>query len=228
MKRSCVIRKRPSETPPSPAGWGRGAFLRRFLLVLAGLGISSLVFATVFEARSGLLTVRYRDVRDRSHLEFVFRTWQETVRDLERIGLVAKPTRLEAYSSAAEFSRATGEPWFVAASTLGDVIRTQRLSALRQRGLLLFTIRHEAFHTVQPSRLPRWLAEGLARTFSGEYDRDPQTPTGLESVSDEALEALLLARTDQAKLDLAYREATRRAARLVRERGWKAVLTRWK
>jgi hypothetical protein len=198
------------------------------LLVLACLTISNLVFATVFEARSSLLTVRYRDARDRAQLEFVFQTWQETVRDLERIGLNAKPTRLEAFSSAAEFARATGEPWFVAASTSGTVIRTQRLSALRQRGTLQFTIRHEGFHTVQPARLPRWLAEGLARTFSGEYDRDSQTPTRLEAVSDEALEALLLGRWDQTKLNLAYREATRRAARLVREQGWRTVLAAWK
>lgn len=186
------------------------------------------MFAAVFEARSGLLTVRYRDARDRAQLGFVFQTWRETVRDLERIGLSAKPTRLEAYSSAQEFARATGEPWFVAASTLGSVIRTQRLSALQQRGTLQFTIRHEAFHTVQPARLPRWLAEGLARAFSGEHDRDPKTPTRLESVSDEALEALLLGRGDQSKLNLAYREAARRAARLVREQGWKAVLAAWK
>ena len=200
----------------------------RFFTVFALMMFSNLAVSAVFEARSGLLTVRYRDARDRSQLALVFRTWRQTAQDLSAIGLEVKPTVIEAFSSAAEFANATKEPWFVAASTLNHTIRTQRLGALRQRGSLEFTIRHEAFHTVQPARLPRWLAEGLARVFSGESARDARTTTGLETVTDESLEALLLGRGDQSRLNLAYREATRRALRLVSQRGWKAVLGAWK
>jgi hypothetical protein len=168
--------------------------------------------------------VRYRDPNDRAQLQFVFTAWRGAVRDLEEIGLKPQATTLNAFSSAQEFSRATGEPWFISASTLGTTIRTQRLGALRKRGILEFTIRHEAFHTVQPATLPRWLAEGLARHFSHEDARDPRGSTGLETVSDAALETILLGRGDQSKLNAAYREATRRAAKLVREKGWKNVL----
>jgi hypothetical protein len=194
-------------------------------LIAFGAICSSLIaFAAPLEAQSGLLTVKYRDPNDRAQLEFVFAAWRGSVRDLERIGLKPQATTLNAFSSATEFAKMTGEPWFISASTLGTVIRTQRLSALQKRGLLEFTIRHEAFHTVQPATLPRWLAEGLARHFSREDAKDSRGPTGLETVSDDALEMILLGRGDQSKLNAAYQEATRRAARLVQKKGWKLVL----
>jgi hypothetical protein len=171
-----------------------------------------------------LLTVRYRDLNDRAQLEFVFTAWRGAVRDLGKIGLTPQPTTLEAFSSATEFARMTSEPWFISASTRGTTIRTQRLGALRKRGILEFTIRHESFHTVQPATLPRWLAEGLARHFSGEDARDPTGSTRLENLPDGALEAILLGRGDQSKLNAAYHEVTRRAARLVLKKGWKAAL----
>ena len=194
-------------------------------MLVVGLAYSSaLSLAAPFEARDGLLTVQYRDLRDRAQIPFVFEAWKDTVRDLEKIGLKPQATTITAFSSAAEFARATGEPWFISASTLGGKIRTQRLGALRQRGMLEFTVRHEAFHTVQPATLPRWLAEGLARHFSGEDAKDPKGSTGLEGVSNGALEQVLLGRGDQLKLNAAYFEATRRAARLVQAQGWKVAL----
>ncbi len=207
----------------------------RGLIILACLisNITMLLFGTFgaraqpvasLRVKSGLLTVEYRDPNDRAQIPFVFDAWRAAVRDLERIGLTPRATTVTAFSSAREFSSATGEPWFISASTLGATIRMQRLSALRKRGILGFTIRHEAFHTVQPMTLPRWLAEGLARYFSGESGRDPRGPTNLETLQDGALEELLLGRGDQTKLNAAYREATRRAAKLVRTRGWKATL----
>lgn len=194
-------------------------------MVLACLVISGFVaLASPNESRSGLLTVHYRDPADRAQLEFVFAAWRGAVRDLAKIGLTPQLTMLEAFSSAAQFARATNEPWFISASTVGATIRTQRLGALRARGILEFTVRHESFHTVQPATLPRWLAEGLARHFSGEDARDPSGPTGLETVPDDALEAVLIGRGDQTKLNAAYREATHRAAKLVREKGWRKAL----
>ena len=204
---------------------------RGLVVVLACL-ISSITMLSLGTAqqvassrvKSGLLTIEYRDPADRAQIPFVVDAWRGTVRDLERIGLTPRAATIAAFSSAQEFASATGEPWFISASTLGMTIRTQRLSALRKRGILELTIRHEAFHTVQPATLPRWLAEGLARHFSGESERDPRGPTNLETVSDGALEELLLGRGDQSKLNAAYREATRRASRLVRARGWKVAL----
>jgi len=176
------------------------------------------------EVRRGGLVVEYTDARDRTALNTVFLAWSDAVRDLQAIGLnVPEGVRIEAAGSAAAFTASTGEPPGVAASTRGRMIRTQRLSALGARGLLPFTVRHEAFHTAQPAGLPRWLAEGLARTFSGEALNDLRGPTGLDRVTDASLSARLLVR-DPARLSAAYHEATRRARMLVQKRGWRAVL----
>ncbi|TSA87569.1 hypothetical protein FNU79_03570 [Deinococcus detaillensis] len=131
--------------------------------------------------------------------------------------------RIEAASSAADFARHTAEPANIAASTQGAVISTQRLTALALSGRLPLTIRHEAFHTAQPAGIPRWLAEGLARTFSGEAASDPQGPTGLSRLSSDALSEELLGR-NPTRLAAAYVEAARRAGQLVKRRGWKEVI----
>lgn len=194
--------------------------MRRVLTLWLVLGLG---FAPALTVREGRLSVTLSDPRDRAHLGAVFGAWRGAERDLRRLGLTVPAVRLQAASSADAFARRTGEPWFVAATTRGTVIHTQRLGALAARGLLPLTIRHEAFHAAQPASLPRGLAEGLARLFSGEAARDPAGPTGLEGVPDRKLNALLAART-QAGLDAAYREATRRARQLVAARGWRRAL----
>lgn len=202
--------------------------MRRSALRHAGVALVWLALlapgAHAFQAQYGPLTVTYVDPRDRPQLGAVYKAWETAARDLKALGL-APPAkvRIEAAGHAADFAARTGEPVNIAASTRGAVIRTQRLSALAARGLLPTTIRHEAFHTAQPAGLPRWLAEGLARTFSGEAKADPRTPTGLEGVPDSRLDAELLNR-DPTRLNAAYREATIRAARLVRARGWTGAL----
>jgi hypothetical protein len=176
------------------------------------------------EFKSGLLTITIQDARDQAQVATVFTAFAKARVDLAEIGLEVKPVKLEAFSSANEFARATGEPAFVAASTRDQTIRTQRLGALKTRGLLEFTIRHEVFHTAQPASLPRWLAEGLARHFSGEDARDSSQPSGLEAVSSDKLNELLLARGSRTSLNLVYLEATRRAVNLIRSQGWKLAL----
>ncbi len=176
------------------------------------------------EFKSGLLSVQLHDPRDEAQLNAVFVSFKHAQTELEAIGLEPKAVKLEAFSSAAGFARATGEPYFVAASTRGQTIQTQRLGALKARGLLSFTIRHEVFHTAQPANLPRWLAEGLARHFSGEDARDSLAPSGLEFTTNTQLDKLLTARDSRATLNLVYLEATRRAKKLVRMQGWKRTL----
>jgi hypothetical protein len=220
-------------SPSGRAGGGvkgvreRSGFrIRRWALLALLLASAGHSAGTATEVRRGGLSVAYTDARDRAELGTVFLAWNGAVRDLRAIGLnVPATVSIEAAGSAAEFAARTGEPADIAASTRGDVIRTQRLSALGARGLLPFTVRHEAFHTAQPAGLARWLAEGLARTFSGEALSDPSTRTGLENVPDAALSAQLLTRAP-GSLNAAYREATRRAHRLIQKRGWRAVLRR--
>jgi hypothetical protein len=191
--------------------------------------VTSIAFAAPFEikpleVKSGKLTVTIHDPQDEAQLGTVFKTFNKAQKDLAEIGLGVKPVMLEAFSSANAFARATGEPAFVAASTRDQTIRTQRLGALQTRGLLGFTVRHEVFHTAQPASLLRWLAEGLARHFSGEDARDSIQPSGLESVSNDKLDELLLARDSKTALNRVYLEATRRAVKLIRTQGWQRTL----
>lgn len=192
-----------------------------FLVLIppSGLAIST------FQTKN--LTIRYHDPKDTSQLETVVLAWQEAQTKLRAIGLEPQAITLEAYSSASEFTKATGEPWFVAAVTRGSRIQTQRLGALRARGILRFTILHEAFHTVQPAKLPRWLAEGLARIFSGENSSDPKQ-SKLERLSETQLNVALEGRNAQINLNQAYWEASRRARELLAARGWKAVLRQYR
>ncbi|MFC3835212.1 MULTISPECIES: hypothetical protein [Deinococcus] len=185
------------------------------------LGVSA--HAAPVTVTHGTLTVTYTDPRDRAHLGLVFRTWAQATADLKALGLSVRPVQLTAASSATDFARVTGEPASIAASTRGQTITTQRLGALAERGLLASTIRHEGFHTAQPPGLPRWLAEGLARLFSGEAAGDSAEPTGLTALSGAQLDARLLGRVP-GQAGAAYREATRRAKVLVARVGWKGAL----
>jgi hypothetical protein len=180
--------------------------------------------AHAFQVQHGRLSVTFADPRDRQQLGAVFKAWDAAARDLRGLGLeLPANVRIEAAGNAADFAARTGEPASIAASTRGAVIHMQRLSALAGRGLLPTTVRHEAFHTAQPPAIPRWLAEGLARIFSGEGRTDPRTPTGLQGLPDARLDAELLGR-DPTRLKAAYREATVRAAKLVQGRGWRGAL----
>ena len=216
------MRKPCGETRVQPM---KISFRRWVWLIL----VTSIAFAAPTETKplefnSGLLTVRIHDPRDKAHLRTVFSAFLRAQADLQAIGLEVKPVKLEVFPNAEAFARVTGEPAFVAASTRGQTIRTQRLGALKARGLLGFTVRHEVFHTAQPASLPRWLAEGLARHFSGEDARDSRQPSGLEATTNARLDELLTARDSRAALNLVYLEATRRATKLVRAQGWKRTL----
>ena len=190
-----------------------------FVLLSSSLAISS--FQTIN------LTIKYHDPKDKSQLETVVLAWQEAQTKLRAMGLEPQAVSLEAYSSASEFTKATNEPWFVAAITRGKRIQTQRLGALKARGILRFTILHEAFHTVQAAKLPRWLAEGLARIFSGENSSDPHQ-TKLERLTEVQLSDALEGRGAQLGLNQAYWEASRRARALLVTRGWKGVLSQYR
>ncbi len=211
----------------------RGLLLGQLSLCIALLFSSSFAVSTF---QTSNLTIKYHDPKDKSQLEPVALAWQDAQTKLRAIGLEPQAVTLEAYASAAQFSKATGEPWFVAALTQGKRIQTQRLGALKARGILRFTILHESFHTVQPVKLPRWLAEGLARIFSGETSSDP-SPSGaavgsrsdsqqtkLEQISESQLNTALEGRNAQISLEQAYWEASRRAQKLLAARGWKSVL----
>lgn len=66
------------------------------------------------------------------------------------------------------FGRATGQPWWVAAATIGRAVDLLPVSVLRQRGILESTVRHEVAHVVVDAALagrPVWVREGVAMYF---------------------------------------------------------------
>src|SRR5258708_3530373 len=74
--------------------------------------------------------------------------------------------------STGDFTARTGQPWWAAAATKGNRIESQPTRALKRRGVLLTTLRHELAHVVidkaSHNRAPRWMEEGFAIYLAGE------------------------------------------------------------
>lgn len=170
------------------------------------------------------LTVTYRDAADHPEVAQVFRMWAQAKTELKARGLKLPATSLIAARNAADFSALTGAPANIAAVTLNGAIYTQRLASLKGKNLLPYTLRHEAFHLAQPPDLPRWLAEGLARIFSGEAQQDAHAPTGALAALTNAELTDRLTHWSGSQLNAAYREATRRAQQRLAQQGWNRTL----
>ena len=77
------------------------------------------------------------------------------------------------------FGRATGQPWWVAASTVDTSIDVLPVSELRRRGTLESTLRQEVAHVVLDAQLrtrPAWVREGASIFFSS--PASPVLPPG--------------------------------------------------
>ncbi len=77
------------------------------------------------------------------------------------------------------FGRATGQPWWVAASTVDTSIDVLPVSELRRRGTLESTLRQEVAHVVLDAQLrtrPAWVREGASIFFSS--PASPMLPPG--------------------------------------------------
>jgi stage II sporulation protein D len=79
--------------------------------------------------------------------------------------------RLRIYPTITAFRDATGEPGYVAASTVGRTVRMQPVATLRGAGKLDATLLHEMLHVAVESqanpRTPIWFREGLVLYLSG-------------------------------------------------------------
>ena len=95
------------------------------------------------------------------------------VRDAESrsgIRIDVRP-RLRIYPTVAAFRDATGEPGYVAASTIGRTVRIQPAAMLRSTGKLDSTLLHEMLHVAVESqaspKTPQWFREGLVLNLAG-------------------------------------------------------------
>ena len=75
-------------------------------------------------------------------------------------------------ATTGDFVGRTGQPWWAAAATKGNLIELQPVEILKRRRVLDTTLRHELVHILidklSRGRTPRWLAEGAALYFAGE------------------------------------------------------------
>ncbi len=79
--------------------------------------------------------------------------------------------RLVFHATVEAYVRAAGQPWWTSAATRGQQVDFLPPSALRQRGTLERTLRHELAHVVTGDRLkgrPIWVQEAVAMDLAGE------------------------------------------------------------
>ncbi len=109
-------------------------------------------------------------------------------RALDRVAAAAgRPVpvglRIVFHPSVASFQRETGESWWSAARTRDVRIDLQPPEALRQRGTLEMTLRHEIAHVITAPVVtgrPEWVGEGAAMHFAGEPP--PQSLIGADGI----------------------------------------------
>ena len=110
-----------------------------------------------------------------------------------RLGMAPPPhLTLRFHPTVESYQRATRQPWFTAATAVGDEIHFVPLAVLRKLGSLERTLAHEIVHVLTRDALsgrPRWVVEGAATYFAGEIppsdstdgscptDHDLQKPT---------------------------------------------------
>jgi stage II sporulation protein D len=130
--------------------------------------------------------------------------------------------QVKVYPTIAVYRDSTGAPGWVAASTLGNVIRLQPIGTLQRTRVLDATLRHEFLHLLIESRArpgtPLWLREGLAIYLS---NPDSVTPA---SVDMAALEQRLHSLRNEQQMRAAYRDCAGAVAKAVNENGRNTVL----
>jgi stage II sporulation protein D len=136
--------------------------------------------------------------------------------------LDARP-QVKVYPTIAVYRDATGEPGWIAASTLGNVIRLQPISTLQGTHALDSTLRHEFLHLLIESHArpgaPLWLREGLAIYLS---NSDAVKPASLDVA---ALERRLHSWHSEDEMRAAYKDSAAAVAGAVEKNDLSTVLS---
>jgi stage II sporulation protein D (peptidoglycan lytic transglycosylase) len=134
----------------------------------------------------------------------------------------ARP-QVKVYPAIGVYRNATGEPGWVAASTLGSTVRLQPISILQRTASLDSTLRHEFLHMVIEANAtpnaPIWLREGLAI-----YLANPQAVKPA-SVDLDALEHQMHSLRTEEQMRAAYRASAAAVADAVEKKGLESVLS---
>jgi stage II sporulation protein D len=137
---------------------------------------------------------------------------------------------LRIYPDVETFRNATGEPGWVAARTAGRRIHLQPAAALRSRGALDSTLRHELLHVLVEAQamagLPVWFREGLVGYLAGYDHRAAPAPSDSIDFTDPGpLQNDLRQTVDATRARNAYAAATRKVAGLADRYGVATLLT---
>ena len=129
-------------------------------------------------ARDITLVLPAGEERDRDYLTALARRARTDV--ATRAGVAdAATVSITVHPTVEAFGRATGQPWWVASSTVGMAIDLLPLEELRRRGTLESTVRQEVAHVVLDDMLrtrPAWVREGASIYFSSA--EMPPSPPG--------------------------------------------------
>ncbi len=130
--------------------------------------------------------------------------------------------QVKVYPTVAIYRDATGEPGWVAASTLGSEIRLQPIGTLQRTHSLDSTLRHEFLHMLIESQArpstPLWLREGLAIYLS-----NPETAKPAKVDVDVLERQLHSLRTEQ-EMRASYQACAGAVADAVEKNGLSKVL----
>jgi SpoIID/LytB domain protein len=108
------------------------------------------------------------DLGERASIEALLDSTVASV--ARRLGTRPTPVEVVFHPSVESFRRATGEPWWSVARTVGRRIDVQPLNVLRGRGTLERTLAHEIGHVLAEPRLQgraAWVREGAAMFAAG-------------------------------------------------------------
>jgi stage II sporulation protein D len=164
----------------------------------------------------------------RGEVESALRTLEAARADLSRrlesasVGGSVPTVEVYVYETTGDFVGATGQPAWVAASTEGRRILLQPLEALRRRGVLATTLRHEFVHAaldaIGHGHAPRWLVEGLAVYAAGE---GPQLARRAprQTIPTDELESRLARPASPQEMRALYAAAFRAVSELIRREG---------
>ena len=178
--------------------------------------------------------VTYPSDVDRRDANQVLTTLESTRSDYLRRASAASSVNVPSLDirlneSTGDFTSRTGQPWWAAAATKGNRIELQPLPILKQRGVLVTTLRHELAHAVidavSRKRAPRWLTEGFAIYLAGEGQTISRYARKT-SISDDELERRLERPGSQSEMRALYALAYRRVSDLIQAQGEKNVWLR--